>query len=404
MKNFLVKVKAQAGGFNIIKITADSAQNAMDIASLQGHIPAEAFEDVESAPSRSYTFGSVPSSELYHFTRLFATLTRAGIPILETLDLLTTRVSNNTLQYALEDINRAIRDGNGLKASFAKHPRVFDSTYLQLVEVGEESGKLPQILERLAFLLKKKLQLRGMVIKALTYPMLVVFVSTIVVSGIMIFIVPRFKGIYAKFGGELPSITLFTISFSDFVVAHIVKIVVSLIAAVFALMAIRKTTRGKKAFDAVAFRIPLFGSMLHTYEIAGFSKSFAMLIHSGITVTSSLELIVNAVDCHQVADALRDANASIKNGRPLAESFDKQEPWLPDLLNRMVDVGERTGNLSEMLDHVADYYEEEFYNKVEVLASLIEPILIVCLGIIIGVIVVSLYLPIFGMAKLVAKK
>lgn len=404
MKNFLVKVRAQAGGFNIIKVTAESAQNAMDIASLQGHIPAEAFEDVDSAPKRSYTFGSVPASELYHFTRLFATLTRAGIPILETLDLLTSRVSNNILRYALEDITKAIRDGNGLKASFAKHTRVFDSTYLQLIEVGEESGKLPQILERLAFLLKKKLQLRGMVIKALTYPMLVVFVSTIVVSGIMIFIVPRFKGIYAKFGGELPSITLFTISCSDFVVAHIVKISLALVAGFFAVMAFKRTKRGKKAFDSVAFRLPLFGSMLHTYEIAGFSKSFAMLVHSGITVTSALELIINAVDCYQVADALRDANAAIRNGRPLAESFDKQEPWLPDLLNRMVDVGERTCNLSEMLDHVADYYEEEFYNKVEVLASLIEPILIVCLGIVIGVIVVSLYLPIFGMAKLVAKK
>jgi len=404
MKNFLVKVRAPAGGFTVIKIAAESPQNAMDIAALQGHIPAEAFEDSETAPSRSYSFGSVPSSELYHFTRLFATLTRAGIPILETLDLLAGRVSHPVLRSALEDINKAIRDGNGLKISFAKHPKVFDSTYLQLIEVGEESGKLPQILERLAFLLKKKLQLRGMVIKALTYPMLVVFVSTIVVSGIMVFIVPRFKGIYAKFGGELPSITLFTISCSDFIVANIVKIALLFFVGFFVVMAFRKTRRGKKIFDSVAFRLPLFGSMLHTYEIAGFSKSFAMLVHSGITVTSALDLIVNAVDCFQVADALRDANNSIRNGRTLSESFDKQEPWLPDLLNRMVDVGERTGNLSEMLDHVADYYEEEFYNKVEVIASLIEPILIVCLGIIIGVIVVSLYLPIFGMAKLVAKK
>lgn len=404
MKIFLVKVQTSQGTATVIRVTAESVQDAMGLASLQGHMPVEAFEDLDSAPTKRFTWGSVPDSELYHFTRLFATLTRAGIPILETLELLSTRVSNQMLRTALEDINKSIRDGNGLKGSFAQHSRIFDTTYLQLIEVGEESGKLPQILERMAFLLKKKLQLRGMVIKALTYPMLVVFISTIVVSGIMVFIVPRFKGIYAKFGGELPAITQFTIGCSDFIVAYFLWLVGFLVAMFFALAAAKKTIIGKRIYDQVAFRIPLFGSMLHTYEIASFSKSFAMLVHSGINVTGALDLIVNAVDCYPVREALTEANEMIRNGRTLADSFDKQDPWLPDLLNRMIDVGERSGNLSEMLDHVADYYEEEFYTKVEVIASLIEPILIVCLGIIIGVIVVSLYLPIFGMAKLISKK
>ncbi len=404
MKNYLVKIQGEKSGIELIKVRADSPQDAMDTAGLQGHLPIEAYADVEETASRSISWGRVPDSELYHFTRLFATLTRAGIPIIETLSLLSDRVSNQVLKGALKDVLASVGEGNGIKASFARHHKIFDNTYLQLMEVGEESGKLPQILDRLAFLLKKKLQLRGMVIKALTYPMVVMFVSTLVVAGIMIFIVPRFKDIYAKFGGELPGITQVTIACSDFLVAYALWILGFMVLSWVGLVALKRTGPGKRLYDNVSLRLPMFGSMLHTYEIAGFAKSFAMLIHSGITVTSALELIINAVDCFPVSEALAVANSDIRNGRTLAESFDKQEPWLPDLLNRMVDVGERSGNLSDMLDHVADYYEEEFYNKVETLASLIEPMLIVFLGIIIGLIVVSLYLPIFGMAQLIAKK
>lgn len=403
MKTFLVKVQESDGTSSVINIRAESPADAMDIASMQGKLPIEASESVEAAPAGKYSLSHVPASELYHFTRLFATLIRAGIPIIETLGLLSGRVSNPLLKVALQDITNSISDGNGLTASFARHTRIFDNTYIQLIEVGEESGKLPQILDRLSFLLKKKLQLRGMVIKALTYPMLVMIISTIVVAGILVFIVPRFKEIYAKFGGELPGITRFTIGCSDMVVAYVLWFAGFLVLASFAVMAAKKTITGKRIYDRIMLNLPLIGPMLHTYEIAGFAKTFSMLVHSGITVTSALELIVKAIDCYPLKDALFAANASIRNGIKLAESFDKQEPWLPDLLNRMVDVGERSGNLSEMLDHVADYYEEEFYNKVDVLAALIEPMLIVCLGIVIGVIVVSLYLPIFGMGKLISK-
>ncbi|EKD82540.1 MAG: hypothetical protein ACD_39C01223G0001 [uncultured bacterium] len=166
----------------------------------------------------------------------------------------------------------------------------------------------------------------------------------------------------------------------------------------------KRTTAGKRIYDRLVLSLPLFGQMFHTYEIAGFSKSFSMLVHSGITVTSSLELISQSIDRIPVKNAVSEANELIRNGRPISESFDSQLPWLPELLNRMVAVGERSGNLPEMLDHVADFYEEEFNNKVETLASLIEPVLIVFLGVIIGGIVVSLYLPIFGMARLISQR
>ncbi|PKL48311.1 MAG: hypothetical protein CVV42_10060 [Candidatus Riflebacteria bacterium HGW-Riflebacteria-2] len=401
MKNFRVKIQNSDGSSDYIDVKAESAREAVDLAGSRGYNAIEAAPDEIKAATSS---GRVPDSELYHFTRLFATLTRAGIPILETFELLVSRVDNQNLKTALRDIFNSVNDGNGIRDSFEKHPQIFDKSYLQLIEVGEESGKLPQVLERLTVLLRKRIQLRGMIIKALTYPVLVMVLSFVVVVAILIKIVPRFKDIYSRFGGELPAITRFTLKCSDILINYFPLLAGLFVLCTGLLYAGKKTTAGKAIYDRVVLSLPLFGQMFHTYEIAGFSKSFSMLVHSGITVTSALELISQTVDRVPVKKAVSAANDKIRTGQPIAESFDSQLPWLPELLNRMVAVGERSGNLPEMLDHVADFYEEEFNSKVETLASLIEPVLIVFLGVIIGGIVVSLYLPIFGMARLISQR
>jgi type IV pilus assembly protein PilC len=403
MKKYRVKIQSSADSFDFVSINAENAREAMDIASIQGYSPVDASEEKE-ATQINLGWSKVPDSELYHFTRLFATLTRAGIPLLETLELLANRVNNAKLQQSLNEIARNVKEGNGLKASFEKHPEAFDKTYLQLLEVGEESGNLPQVLDRLTILLRKKIQLRGMIIKALTYPVLVLVLSTVVVAAILIKIVPRFKEIYAKFGGELPAMTRFTLGLSDLLIGYFPLFILGILGLFAIFYAGKKTRKGKEIYDRIVLKLPLFGAMFHTYEIAGFAKSFSMLVHSGITVTASLDLIQQAVDRFPIKMALATANDSIKDGNGISSSFDAQIPWLPELLNRMVAVGERSGNLPEMLDHVADFYEEEFNNKIETLASLIEPMLIVFLGVVIGGIVISLYLPIFGMARLISRR
>jgi type IV pilus assembly protein PilC len=228
--------------------------------------------------------------------------------------------------------------------------------------------------------------------------------SFVVVTAILVKIVPRFKDIYSRFGGELPTITRFTLKCSDMLINYFPLFLLLIIMAGMLFHFGRKTVTGKRLYDRLALGLPLFGQMFHTYEIAGFSKSFSMLVHSGITVNSALELISQSIDRVPVKEAISLANEQIRTGKPIAESFDNQNPWLPELLNRMVAVGERSGNLPEMLDHVADFYEEEFNNKVETLASLVEPILIIFLGVVIGGIVISLYLPIFGMARLISQR
>ncbi|OGK06486.1 MAG: hypothetical protein A2W80_10515 [Candidatus Riflebacteria bacterium GWC2_50_8] len=401
MKNFKVKVQNADGSFDSVRIKAETGREAMDLAGIRGYNAVEAVTDDEKG---NISFGRIPDSELYHFTRLFATLTRAGIPILETLELLGSRIDNRYLRSALQGIVADVNDGTGIRASFGKYPLIFDKSYLQLVEVGEESGKLPQVLERLTGILRKRIQLRGMIIKALTYPVLVMVLSFVVVVAILVKIVPRFKDIYSRFGGDLPAITKFTLKCSDLLINYFPVFAGFVILFVAMIYAGKRTVVGKRLYDKLVLSLPLFGQMFHTYEIAGFSKSFSMLVHSGITITSSLDLISQSIDRIPIKSAIFAANELIRTGRPIAESFDSQMPWLPELLNRMVSVGERSGNLPEMLDHVADFYEEEFNNKVETLASLIEPVLIVFLGVIIGGIVVSLYLPIFGMARLISQR
>ncbi|PKL41868.1 MAG: hypothetical protein CVV41_17020 [Candidatus Riflebacteria bacterium HGW-Riflebacteria-1] len=401
MKNFRVKVQNADGSFDSVSIKAESAREAMDLAGIRGYNSVDAVADETRERISS---GKIPDSELYHFTRLFATLTRAGIPILETLELLSSRIDNRYLRGALQGIIADVHDGTGIRASFGKYPLIFDKSYLQLVEVGEESGKLPQVLERLTGMLRKRIQLRGMIVKALTYPVLVMVLSFVVVVAILVKIVPRFKDIYSRFGGDLPAITKFTLKCSDLLINYFPVFALLVILFVALIYAGKRTATGKRFYDRLVLSLPLFGQMFHTYEIAGFSKSFSMLVHSGITITSSLDLISQSIDRVQIREAIFEANEQIRTGRPIADSFDRQMPWLPELLNRMVAVGERSGNLPEMLDHVADFYEEEFNNKVETLASLIEPVLIVFLGVIIGGIVVSLYLPIFGMARLISQR
>jgi type IV pilus assembly protein PilC len=404
MKNFSVRVQNQDNSFDIISVKAETAQDAMEKVSLQGKIPLEAFEETETKSGFLSSFGSVPASELYHFTRLFATLTRAGIPLLEALEMLISRVNNSKLQNSLTDITNGIKSGRSIKESFQKQKGVFDQTYLQLLEVGEESGNLPQVLDRLTILLKKRIELKRMIVRALTYPLLVLVLSTVVVVAILVYIVPRFKDIYSRFGGDLPFITKFTLKCSDILISYFPAVIGSVIAASILFMVLKRTKPGKRLFDLIVLKTPMFGSMFHTYDIAGFAKSFSMLVNSGITVTGALDLIKEAVDRVQISEALDRANQSVKEGKGISDSFDNELPWLPELLNRMVAVGERSGNLPEMLDHVAEFYEEEFNNKVETLASLIEPMLIVFLGVVIGGIVISLYLPIFGMAKLISQR
>ncbi len=405
MKRFLVTLRTGSGALEEREVAARTAEEAGELARIQGGLPETVVELAAPRTGGGWSLGgSIPLEELFHFTRLFATLTKAGVPILEAMTLLHERTAHPNLKRVLGEITEDIKGGSGIAAAFQNHAGTFDATYLHLLKVGEEAGELYRVLARLAAMLDKRIKLKRLVRKALTYPLLVLSLSALVTWAILTYIVPRFKEIYKRFGSDLPTPTAITIAASDFLVNHAGMAVLLAGAALLAVWAAGRTKPGRRFFDWLALSLPLVGPMFHTFEIAGFAKSFSILIHSGITVTSALDILEPAVNRVQIREAVEAAARAIREGQPMGESFLAQDPWLPDILNKMVSVGEKTGNLTEMLDHVAEFYEEEFYNRVETLASLIEPILIVLLGVLIGGIVISLYLPIFGMAKLIARR
>jgi len=402
MKRFSVRIQNSVGEEEVREIAANSLEEAQQMATLQGFAGAEINEI--SGDNSSSWWGSVSLSELFHFTRLFGTLIKAGLPILEALETIRERTTNQHFQNVLNQIYGDIQSGTNMGTAFGAHPDVFDFTYQSMIKVGEESGELGRVLQRLVLLLDRKIKLRRAIRRALTYPILVLCISSLVTYAILTFIVPRFKEIYKRFGGDLPGITKFTISTSDFLLEHSVGLFIGLALVILLIHFAGKTRTGKRIFDHIILSLPLLGPMFHTFEIAQFSQNFSILIHSGVTVTTSLDILNSAISREPIREAAIAANEAIRSGKPMGESFGSQEPWFPDLFNRMVAVGERSGNLTEMLDHIAEFYEEEFHNRVETLASLIEPILIVFLGLVIGGIVISLYLPIFGMAKLIARR
>jgi len=403
MKRFHVSYRTSTGSLNSRLISAENVEEAEGIARFEGIWPEKIIEE----KGRSIflkPFGWVSLGELYHFTWMFAALTRAGFPILEALDFLAERSSHGILKVTLRDIFEKIQSGSGMKAAFAAHPTVFDLTYQSLVGIGEETGELNKILSRLRDLIGRKIKLRRDLIHALSYPIIVLGLSILIVWAILKYIVPKFVEIYGRYGEELPGLTQFVISCSDFVIKYTIQTLVVILLIIILGYFIRNTRWGKPLWDRVILYLPIAGPMIHDYDIAHFARSFSILFHSGVPLLTALEILIPTVERVPIREAIVNATQEISSGKSIGESFLAQEPWFPDVFNRMLIVGERSGFLSEMLDHIADYYEESFNKYVDTLTTLIEPFLIVFLGGIIAIITIALYLPIFALGKVILKR
>lgn len=402
MANFEFTAKAQDGKFVKGELSAANETEARVRIRAQKLIPLKVVVkgSAESAPKVSFLASmndTVKTKDLQIFTRQFAVLISAGVPIVQSIDAMSRGARSPGLTKTLQKVTSDVEKGRRLADALALHPKVFDRLYVNLVRAGEESGALDLILNRLAEYIEKSVKLRNKIKSALWYPAAIIVVAIGVVSAIMIFVVPKLASMFTSSGHELPALTQFVINCSNFFQHYWYIVVAALVGIPMGLKMYYETEDGRKVIDQILIETPVFGGLIQKGAIARFSRTLGTLLSSGVRIMDSLEIASTTAGNWVLEKALSDSRTSVSKGRALVEPLEKIK-YIPKMVCQMIAIGEQTGNMDQMLSKIADFYEDEVENATEAMTSLIEPMLMVVLGGIIAVIVIAMYLPIFNLA------
>jgi len=342
----------------------------------------------------------VPLKEILVFTRQLYAMVHAGIPLVQALRIIKDQITNRTLKKAIEDMAAFIEEGGRFSTALARHKEIFGELYISMIRAAEEAGTLEETLKRLAEYLEKVEKLRGKVKSALFYPIFVLIIATIIVTGILIFVIPTFQKLYEDLGGELPQLTQMVINASHWLRDYIGWLVLFLVVFAIVLIQARKIKKIKYFLDYALLKMPIFGELILKSSIANFSRTLASMISSGINILDALQISAETSNNEVIRRAILDVKSQVEKGISLSQALAKHKIFPPMLIN-MVAIGEQAGNLDEMLMKVADFYEEEVDRMVDGLTSLIEPLMIVFIGGVIGLIIIAMYLPIFKIGELI---
>ncbi|MCA1842109.1 MAG: type II secretion system F family protein [Actinobacteria bacterium] len=311
------------------------------------------------------------------------------------MSILSDQTTNKRLAPVVGEIRNDVERGVGLSTAMAKHPKVFSRLYVAMVRSGEMGGSLDAVLTRLATTIEKQVELRRKVKSAMTYPVVVGVIVVLILIAMLIFVVPMFKGMYADLDSKLPAPTLALLAASNIMKKFFPLVVIAAGFGVWSLRRWATTDTGRRRVDAFKLRAPVFGQLAHKTALARFSRSLAALVRAGVPILDALEIVSETAGNVVVADAVADTQAAVKAGESLARPLEAH-PVFPPMVTQMIAVGEETGALDEMLEKIADFYESEVEATVEALTSLIEPLLIVVMGLTVGGMVIALYMPMFG--------
>ncbi len=341
----------------------------------------------------------ISEKDIALFTRQLATMMKAGVPLLQSFDITARSHANPAVQRLLGEIKADIETGTGLSQAFRKHPRHFDGLYCNLVAAGEQAGIMDTVLDRLANYKEKILAIKGKIKSALMYPAIVVVIAFIITTGIMLFVIPAFKDLYEGSGSELPALTQLVIDLSDLFVDYWWLIFLAIGGAVTGFMeGLKRSPRFAAAVDAWMLKLPVFGPIILKATLARWARTFASLFAAGVPMVESLDSVAGASGNAVYADATLRIKTQVATGTSLTASLQEAKIF-PNMLIQMVSIGEESGSLDSMLSKVADFYEREVDDAVEGISSLMEPLIMVVLGTLIGGIVVAMYLPIFKMGS-----
>ncbi|MFP4398368.1 MAG: type II secretion system F family protein [Desulfonatronovibrio sp.] len=394
MPIFIYKAKNRSGR----KIKGDLDAPSLDMA--ENLLKRRGFTEIKVKPKPkdilegTFLEGRVSSRDMVIFSRQFATMINSGVPILQSLQVMCEQTENKVLRRKLYEVKNDIEGGASLYEGLSKHKDVFDDLYTNMVDAGETGGVLDVVLDRLARYIEKAAKLKSKVKSAMIYPGVIVTVAVGVIAIILIVVIPTFEQMFADFGGALPAPTQFVINLSQFATGNYLYIIFAAVAAFIAFKFFYRWERGKILVDHWILFVPVFGPLLRKVAVARFSRTLSTMISSGVPILSALDIVSRTSGNKTVELGVQEAKKSISEGQTLAEPLEETGIF-PPMVIHMISIGEATGALDNMLGKVADFYDDEVDVAVETLTSLMEPIMIVVLGVIVGGLVVSMYLPIF---------
>ena len=339
--------------------------------------------------------------DLVVFTRQFGTMINAGLPLIQCLDILSTQSENKVLRETVGDVKNSVEAGSTFSDALKRHPKVFDELYTNMIHAGEVGGLLDTILTRLAKHIEKAMKLKGQIKSAMVYPSAIVGVAVIVISVLMVWVIPVFAQMFLEMSGGkigLPGPTQLVINISNFFQSYWYFMGGALVGIIMAIKRYYATVNGRVVIDRLLLKIPIIGDLIRKASVAKFTRTLGTLITSGVPLLEGLSICAKTSGNKVIEEALMNARVSISGGKTISEPLAKCNVF-PKMVTHMIAVGESTGALDAMLGKIADFYEDEVDQAVDTLTSLLEPIMMVVLGTIIGFIVIAMYLPIFTMAQ-----
>ena len=345
--------------------------------------------------------GKVSLNDLVVFTRQLATMVDAGIAIVQSLQALSDQSSNKVMRDTVRDVCTRVESGESFSEALQKHPKAFSKLYVSMVAAGEKGGLLAEILARLATYVESSARLRRKVKSTMMYPIVVSTVAIGITIFLMVRVVPVFKDVYESFGAKLPAPTQALISLSDFLRHYLIFVLLGMGAVVYGWMYFIKTKSGRNFWDSRRIKLPIFGPIAHKICLVRFTRTLASLIRSGVPILEVLQIVSQTVGNTVMEKSIKTASTDIERGEGIATALGKH-PIFPSMIVRMVSAGEQTGNIDNMLERVATFLDEEVEAMLSGLMSLLEPLLIVFLGVLIGSMVICMYLPIFNLGNIVS--
>jgi type IV pilus assembly protein PilC len=396
MAAYLWEARARSGELKTGVMEAESLEAVEQRLQTQLLVPT----NVRKQPKElTLPFGTgVKTTDVVIFTRMFATMIDAGLPIVQCLDILATQSENKRFGKILGSVKASVEGGLTLSAALGKHPKIFDDLFVNLVAAGEAGGILDSILQRLSIYMEKAMKLKRRVKGAMVYPLSIIGIAALVVTILLTKVIPVFEKMFKDFGGgKLPMPTQVVIEISHALAHYLPYIVALLIAGGAALRMVLRTPGGREAFDGMLLKLPVLGNVLRKVVVARFTRTMGTLLSSGVPILDALEICGKTAGNTVVQKGIMYARAQISEGKDMATPL-METALMPPMVVQMIGVGEQTGALDAMLSKIADFYEEEVDVAVASMTSLIEPIMMVFLGAVIGGMVIAMYLPIFEMA------